>query len=249
MSERQNIYDDPEFFAGYTRLRQTARGLNDVLEQPALWSVLPRSLDGRSVLDLGCGFGDFARRARRAGAACVVGLDLSLRMLESARHQTNDDAIRYHHMAIEDLDLPEDRPFDLAVSSLAFHYIADYPSALARVAAHLKPGALFAFTVEHPICTALSAQQWIRDDNGHAQYWPVDDYRIEGARETRWFVDGVVKYHRTVETYVNGLLAAGFTLQCLKEPEPVAGAAAEMIPGLDLHRRRPPFLLLSAIRD
>jgi ubiquinone/menaquinone biosynthesis C-methylase UbiE len=45
-----------------------ATGLNEVLEQPALRSMLPESLEGMRILDLGCGFGDFARKARREGA-------------------------------------------------------------------------------------------------------------------------------------------------------------------------------------
>jgi hypothetical protein len=88
----------------------------------------------------------------------------------------------------------------------------------------------------------------VRDAAGRPLYWPVDDYRVEGARRTRWFIDGVVKYHRTIETYVNGLLAAGFLLRSLREPEPVDAAMPTQIPGLDLARRRPPFLLIAADR-
>ncbi|MDR3437556.1 class I SAM-dependent methyltransferase [Telmatospirillum sp.] len=247
MSEPQNIYDNPEFFAGYAHLRQTATGLNDVLEQPALWSLLPQSLDGLRVLDLGCGFGDFARKARRNGARSVLAVDISAKMLAAAKKQTQDPAIEYRQLGIEHLDL-DGGSFDIVVSSLAFHYVEDYPAAVARVADLLAPGGRLAFSVEHPICTAMAAQQWVRDSDGHALYWPIDDYRLEGARKTKWFVDGVVKYHRTVESYVNGLLASGLTLRCLKEPEPVAGGASAVIPGLDLHRRRPPFLLLAADR-
>jgi SAM-dependent methyltransferase len=71
-------------FAGYEKLRRMAIGLNEVLEQPALRSMLPASLEGMRILDLGCGFGDFARRARLEGARSVVGIDISLRMLERA---------------------------------------------------------------------------------------------------------------------------------------------------------------------
>src|SRR5215472_6067485 len=95
MPRTQNIYDDPKFFEGYERLRQSRAGLNEVLEQPALRSVLPASLAGMRVLDLGCGFGDFAREARREGALLVVGIDPSRRMLERAIALTQDPAIEY----------------------------------------------------------------------------------------------------------------------------------------------------------
>jgi ubiquinone/menaquinone biosynthesis C-methylase UbiE len=58
MSSAQNIYDDPSFFEGYEKLRRTATGLNEVLEQLALRSMLPKSLKSMRILDLGCGCGD-----------------------------------------------------------------------------------------------------------------------------------------------------------------------------------------------
>jgi SAM-dependent methyltransferase len=247
MAEQQNVYDDDVFFAGYERLRRTGTGLNDVLEQPALWSLLPTSLVGLRVLDLGCGFGDFARKAMHAGARSVVGVDISERMLASARAQTCDPHITYRRMAIEELALEPDG-FDLVVSSLALHYVADYAGALERVAAVLIAGGRLVFSVEHPMCTALPQQSWVRDADGKPLHWPIDEYRTEGPRHTRWFIDDVVKYHRTIETYVNGLLAAGFSLRSLREPEPVAAETPVPVPGLDLARRRPPFLLIAADR-
>ena len=246
MAPAQNVYDDPVFFEGYERLRRSRTGLNEVLEQPALRSMLPASLAALRILDLGCGFGDFARKARSEGARAVVGVDASRRMLERAAALSPDPAIEYRHMCIEQLDLGGER-FDLVVSSLALHYVEDYAGALAQIAAVLRPGGRLAFSVEHPICTALPAQQWARDSAGRPLYWPIDDYWREGKRETRWFVDGVIKHHRTVETYVMGFLSAGFALTALREPLPIEGGETA-VAELDLHRRRPPFLLLAGDR-
>jgi 2-polyprenyl-3-methyl-5-hydroxy-6-metoxy-1,4-benzoquinol methylase len=247
MSASQNIYDDPDFFTGYARLRQAGTGLNEVLEQPALWSMLPNSLDGLCVLDLGCGFGNFARKARQLGARSVVGIDVSAKMLAQAEKLTKDAGIEYRHVSIEQVDFGTVF-FDVVVSSLALHYVEDYGATVSRVANLLVKGGRFVFSVEHPICTALAQQQWVRDADGKALYWPIDNYRSEGERNTKWFVDGVVKYHRTIETYVNGLISAGFTLRCLMEPEPISGAVSQRVPSVELHRRRPPFLLLAADR-
>ncbi|RAI44056.1 class I SAM-dependent methyltransferase [Rhodoplanes roseus] len=242
MSDPQNVYDDPVFFENYARLRHCGTGLNDWLEQPALWSLLP-PLAGLRVLDLGCGFGDFARKARRAGARIVVGLDVSTRMLAQARALTDDPAVAYRHGSIERLDL--DGRFDLVVSSLTLHYVAEYAAAVARIARLLDPGGVFVFSVEHPICTARAEQKWVCDTDGRPLYWPIDEYRSEGPRSTRWFVNGVIKHHRTVETYVTGLLEAGLTLRALREPEPVEDT---ILADRDLHRRRPPILVLAATR-
>ena len=93
----------------------------------------------------------------------------------------------------------------------------------------------------------MARSDWHKGADGAALHWPVDRYRDEGERRTRWFVDGVVKYHRTVETYVNGLLDAGLRLVRLEEPEADAALLAEK-PEWQQERRRPPFLLLAADR-
>lgn len=240
----QNIYDDPTFFTGYRALRQNDTGLNGALETPALRALLPE-LSGLRILDLGCGFGDFARFARSQGAATVVGLDVSARMLEEAGRLTADAGITYVRAPIEDYGAASGS-FDLVVSSLALHYVADYPAVVRRILDVLAPDGRFVFSVEHPMCTAMPSD-WTRDAAGTPLHWPVDHYREEGRRDTRWFVEGVVKYHRTVETYVGALIGAGFRLAALEEPAPTAAALAAR-PDLALHARRPPFLLLSAFR-
>lgn len=167
-------------------------------------------------------------------------------MLAEARQCTHDTRIRYIGSSIEDFD-PGTGSFDLAVSSLVLHYVEDYHAVIVRIRRALVPGGRLVFSVEHPMCTALGTGLWQLSPDGAELHWPVDRYREEGERRSRWFVDGVVKYHRTVETYVNGLIDAGFLIERLEEPEPTA-TALNARPELALHRRRPPFLILSAIR-
>jgi SAM-dependent methyltransferase len=240
----QNIYDDPKFFEGYKNLRQNDTGLNGALEIPAVRALLP-DLSGYHVLDLGCGFGDFARYARAKGARSVTALDVSERMIAEASRLTTDDNIAYRHSSIEVFSSPR-KSFDLVVSSLALHYVDDYAALTNRVFEALKSEGRFIFSVEHPVCTANPAG-WIRDPDGISLHWPLDQYQNEGARNTSWFVDGVIKFHRTVATYVNALIAAGFRLDHLGEPKPVEKLLDER-PSLDETLRRPPFLVLAATK-
>jgi SAM-dependent methyltransferase len=133
----QNIYDDPDFFAGYAKLPRSEHGLGIVYEWPAFQRLLPASLADNRVLDLGCGLGYFAREARARGARQVIGVDLSERMLEEARRRTDDAGIDYVRASLEEF-ATEPGSFDLVVSSLALHYIADYAGLARRVATWLS---------------------------------------------------------------------------------------------------------------
>jgi len=239
---KQNIYDDPQFYAGYRDLRDADKGLNGALEEPALRSLLPE-LGGKRVLDLGCGFGDFCAFAVENGAARILGVDISERMLGEARRR--HPHLEFVREAVEDHRIASES-FDLVVSSLCLHYVRDIAPLFSAIHAGLSRGGAFVFSVEHPICTAL-LRGWTVDDRGNRLFWPVDRYREEGVRESRWFVDGVVKYHRTVETYVNTLIDSGFRIGRLLEPE-AAPQFLTVRPELKEESRRPPFLLLQAIR-
>ncbi|GGB04166.1 hypothetical protein GCM10011491_35360 [Brucella endophytica] len=139
------------------------------------------------------------------------------------------------------------KSFELVVSSMALHYVEDYAAVVERVFKALAPAGRFIFSVEHPVCTA-NPVSWTLDVDGTALHWPLDRYQEEGERSTSWFVDGVVKFHRTVETYVNTLIAAGFRLDRLGEPRPLPEFLNER-PGLEETLRRPPVLLLAATKS
>lgn len=240
-----NVYDQTEFFAGYKALRQGDTGLNGALEVPAMRRLLP-PLAGKTVVDLGCGFGEFARFAREQGARFVLAVDQSGRMLDEARSLTNDPGIRFVHAAMETFEV-NPGSCDLVTSSLALHYVEDLEGVARRVWAALRPRGVFIFSVEHPVCTA-NPVGWLQDGEGRRAQWPLDCYQDEGPRDTRWFVEGVRKYHRTVETYVTTLLSAGFLLEALVEPTPTP-AALSVRPDLKDDLRRPPVLLLSWSRE
>lgn len=52
--DTQNIFDNEAFFNGYKALRDSDCNANDLIEQPAMRKLLP-DLNGKTVLDLGCG--------------------------------------------------------------------------------------------------------------------------------------------------------------------------------------------------
>lgn len=240
----QNIYDDPAFFAAYSRLPRQVHGLDGAPEWPTLRAMLP-DLAGRRVVDLGCGFGWTARWMRTHGALAVHGVDLSRRMIARAEAMTSDDAITYRRADLDLLDLPE-AGFDLAFSALALHYVRDFQRLVRVIHAALVPGASFVFSIEHPVFMAAARPRWWRDEDGR-QTWPVNGYADEGERRTDWLAPGVVKYHRTIATTLGTLLERGFTLGRIAEFAPTAAEIARR-PDLAEERERPMLLLLAARR-
>lgn len=244
MEKRQNIYDDPAFFAGYRGLRENPKNYNTLLEHPALEALLP-PLGGLRVLDLGCGFGESCVRFLELGAAQVVGIDCSRRMLEVAQGENSRPGIRYLQLGMEELDELEGE-FDCVVSSLAIHYVADYAGLLGAIGRKLGPGGVLIFSQEHPLTTAPKAGAlWAHDEAGKRSHYILTDYGREGKRRTEWFVDGVEKYHRTFSTLVEGLVGAGFAIERMVEPQPGEAALLEM-GKMASEGDKPSFLLFRA---
>lgn len=240
----QNIYDQPDFFAGYSQLGRQVHGLAGAAEWPSVKALLP-DLTAKRVVDLGCGFGWFARYAREHGAASVLGLDLSEKMIQRARTDTQDPAIEYRIADLERLDLAE-ASFDFAYSSLAFHYIEDFGRLVRMVHRALVPGTDFLFTIEHPIYMAPSHPAWLTDAQGR-KTWPVDGYSHEGRRVTDWLAKGVVKQHRTIGTTLNTLIGAGFAIRHVAEWAPTPDQITAM-PDLAEEMERPMLLIVQARR-
>ncbi|MBS5883544.1 class I SAM-dependent methyltransferase [Clostridium sp.] len=240
---KENKYDDISFFKEYKKMPRSVNGLKSAGEWHELKKVLPSFTDKR-VLDLGCGFGWHCKYAAEHGAKAVVGVDISENMLNEAKRINNSPLIEYIRKPIEDIDYQENS-FDVVISSLAFHYIKSFDDICKKVNRCLSNGGDFVFSVEHPIFTAHGNQDWCYDEEKNKLHWPVDNYFIEGIRKSNFLGKDVMKYHKTLTTYIKGLLINGFEITNLIEPMPEESMIlcnTEMQDEL----RRPMMLIISA---
>ena len=241
---KQNIYDNEIFFDGYRKLRGKEGNANELFEMPALFSLLP-SLENKKILDLGCGCGGHCMEFVRMGAERVVGVDISQKMLEIARKENAHERISYVNMAMEDISDIDER-FDLAVSSLALHYVEDFEGVVKNIHSLLNEGGVFVFSQENPIVTCHSGgSRWTKDENGNKIHMNLANYGIEGERDTVWFVDNVKKYHRMFSTVVNTLTENGFVIEKMIEPLPTEELLAKYPDHRDLFHK-PDFMLIRA---
>jgi len=117
---KQNIYDNDSFFENFKNLRNNKINFNDCIETPILLAMIPE-VDGKRVLDIGCGMGQHAKQYSDMGAESVLGIDISEKMLEYAKEHFHAKNITYRQMALEDI-CQIDEQFDLITSSLALEY-------------------------------------------------------------------------------------------------------------------------------
>lgn len=238
---QQNRYDDQEFFDKYARMERSQKGLAGAGEWPALQKLLP-PLAGVRLLDLGCGYGWHCQYAARQGAARAVGVDLSHKMLEVAREKNAAPCVEYQQGGIEDVRFAAGS-FDVVISSLALHYVADFDAVCRNVYGMLAGGGTFVFSVEHPIFTAYGTQDWLYGPDGEKLCWPVDRYFAEGKRDAVFLGEAVEKVHRTLTAYLGGVLAAGFAVTAVVEPQPTP-EMLDTVPGMRDELRRPMMLLV-----
>ncbi len=239
---KENKYDDQKFFEKYSQMTRSQKGLDGAGEWRELEKLLP-DFRGKRVLDLGCGYGWHCIYAAEHGAKLVEGTDISQRMLKAAREKCRMEQVHFVQCAMEDLKYDKGS-FDVVLSSLAFHYVRDFPALVQNIRRWLTPGGAFVFSVEHPVFTAEGSQDWVYDDKGNILHFPVDRYYFEGERDAVFLGEHVVKYHRTLTTYVQTLLAEGFVLDALVEPQPPKDMMD--LPGMADEMRRPMMLLVAA---
>ncbi|MDL2235309.1 methyltransferase domain-containing protein [Christensenellaceae bacterium OttesenSCG-928-L17] len=240
---KENKYDNEKFFEEYRRFPRSVEGLSAAGEWHALKQLLP-DFRGKRVLDIGCGFGWHCIYAAEHGASYVLGTDISEKMLEVAAEKNTFPNVAYRRVAMEELDFPPNE-FDVVISSLAFHYTPDFEDICKRVGKCLSAGGDFVFSVEHPVFTASGTQEWSLDAHGNRMHWPVDHYFTEGRRNAVFLGEQVVKYHKTLTTYLNTLLKQGFVITGIVEPEP-AEDLLDTVVGMQDELRRPMMLLVSA---
>jgi predicted TPR repeat methyltransferase len=103
------------------------------------------------VLDLGCGTG-MTGEPFRTSARTIIGVDLSSRMLKRAAQRVMPDGRRVYDSLLE-VDLitalrGSDDRYDLILAADVFIYVGDLWDVFTAVGKALRPGGLFAFTIE-----------------------------------------------------------------------------------------------------
>ena len=103
-------------------------------------------IQGRTVLDIGCGPGHYSVELARRGAAKVVGIDFADNMITIAREQAAAAGVADRcSFEVADINTFSADPFDYVVVMGFMDYVADPGPFLRRVAALTRGKAFFSF--------------------------------------------------------------------------------------------------------
>jgi ubiquinone/menaquinone biosynthesis C-methylase UbiE len=124
----------------YARWKSSHLGqVTDALEQQLLFEMLG-SVNGKALLDVGCGDGNLALELARRGAI-VMGLDADPAMIASARRRGDIQGTPPQFIEGDADRLPfEDATFDLVVAVTLLCFVRDAERAIAEMGRVLKPG-------------------------------------------------------------------------------------------------------------
>ena len=245
---KQNIYDNKNFSGEYDKMRKEKKGYNanDLIEIPTFRSMLP-NVKNKSILDLGCGYGETDKYLKELGATYVLGIDISEHMIDIANKENKIDGLEYKVMPMEEINAI-DKKFDIIISSLAFHYIKDYNKLIKDIYNLLDENGILLFSQEHPMVLATIKEPYVSDskiDINNKRFYLLSDYNRSGIREMLWNGEKVIKYHRTISELINGLVDAGFIIDEIKEPTP-SEEAIEKVPKYIYQYDRPYFIFIKA---
>ncbi|HKE76958.1 MAG TPA: class I SAM-dependent methyltransferase [Acidimicrobiales bacterium] len=195
-------------------------------------------VDGRRVLDLGCGAGSGAVALAKAGAR-VIAVDDDEASLSDTRERAEREGVRVetHHGPLAELAFVRADTIDVAVSVYGLATVADLDRVFRQVHRVLRTERPFVFSLPHPAFVLL--------DPGGAE--PVLRRSWWDASPVTWSVgagrdepDRVV----TLTGLFGSLNRAGFGVDMLLEPQPEQATAGEA--WSDAMRWVPPTLIVRA---
>jgi 2-polyprenyl-6-hydroxyphenyl methylase / 3-demethylubiquinone-9 3-methyltransferase len=116
-------------------------------------------LDGRAVVDVGCGGGILSESMARRGAR-VLGIDLARAVLDVAELHALQSGVSVEYREIAAEDLAEKRPgeFDLATCMEMLEHVPDPAASLAALAKLVRPGGDIVVSTlnRHPLAFAVA---------------------------------------------------------------------------------------------
>jgi 2-polyprenyl-3-methyl-5-hydroxy-6-metoxy-1,4-benzoquinol methylase len=205
------------------------------LLNPAIFALLGE-VQGRTILDAGCGQGYLARLLASRGAH-VTGVEPSAAFF---RYTMEREAHERRGITYVQADLstwnPPHAAFDAVIANMVFMDIVDWQSALRACVAALKGGGTLIFSLTHP-CFEERGAAW--KGKGFVAVANYFEERVE-AQDVGFAI------HRPLSTYLNAVADLGCVLRKVIEPQLDAAIAAQL--DAERYARVPGYIVICAMK-
>lgn len=197
----------------------------DTIEWPCIQSMLP-DINGKSVIDLGCGSGHYTFRLEDAGPRKLTGVDISDEMLRIAREKAESRGSSAKFIKGDLHDFVPDDQYDVVFSSTLSHYIVDLFPLFANIYDMLTYKGICIISVVNPIYSAHYPLKKGSDDSASEQSDSLVHPWYNGDEELEELLR--YSYHHTFSDYINAIIHNGLTILEMQEPLPSKSENAEV---------------------
>jgi SAM-dependent methyltransferase len=193
-------------------------------------------LKGKRILELGCGAGGAAVAFARQGAT-VIAIDASPAALKAARTLADRSEVRveWHEGDLADLAFLRADSVEVVFSAEAVGRVDDIGRIFRQVHRVLRPHGAFLFSYEHPLALCIGRGASTTPASNAAPELPLGGVELRRSYfdDTPLVVDDeanpVTLYPRTISSVFMGLNRAGFRVEVLAEPAPLASVDAQPV--------------------
>ena len=177
-------------------------------------------LDGRVVLDVGCGTGIQSLLALEQGAARVVGGDISKYMLGQCREKANalgygPDRIDFQQLDIEALPF-DDGAFDTVMCGMVLGLVPNQEAAVSEMVRVLRPGGFLCLSTHGPEFYSEACETTFRAVpkrlvlGYRVEFWPRTEEAVSGMLTAAGLVDVRTRRRTWRHRFENGKKAYEF---------------------------------------
>lgn len=182
------------------------------LEKPAMDTMLPKSLEGETVLSIGVGSGDELEGIIKRNPERIIAIDVSKELLKIASKRF--PPVEFQEMDMMDMSF-KDESFDYIYSSLVFHYANDWSVLLKEVNRVLRKGGEVLFSTDNPDYWSQKPKTGNTHTNQRGVTLKEHTYLLPGDVEIIFY------NHQSKEALREDIEHAGFQIKTFFSPKVV----------------------------